>query len=149
MYHYNTPDSIWKRIDKTGGPDVCWPWLGARLKKMGYGQTHWRGRTVYAHRMVYELTYGKIPDGLNVLHKCDNPSCCNPSHLFLGTNTDNVVDKMVKGRMSQSKLTKEQAEMIRTRYLAGGITQRELAKEFAIDQAIISGIVQGKRWKHY
>lgn len=76
----------------------CWEWQGHRLPK-GYG--HFRGLTaknVKAHRFAYELLVGPIPDGLRVLHRCDNPPCVNPVHLFLGTDKDNSDDKIAKGR---------------------------------------------------
>jgi hypothetical protein len=97
-------ERLWSRIDKQGpipphcpnlGP--CWTWARGRTGA-GYGET-WDGRAVLlVHRVVYELTFGQIPDGLFVLHHCDNPPCCNPSHLFAGTHSDNMRDMMAKGR---------------------------------------------------
>ena len=87
---------LWLNIDQLGGPEACWPWLGKQ--RYGYGQIWASGRLVLAHRLVWELTLGPIQPGLCVLHRCDNPPCCNPAHLFLGTKADNVADMMAKGR---------------------------------------------------
>jgi len=88
---------------KRGEPDECWPWTRS-LSPKGYGRV--RGRN--AHRVAYELTYGPIPPGMFVCHTCDNPPCCNPAHLFLGTYLDNIADMVAKkrsrGRFSQSRV---------------------------------------------
>jgi len=91
-------ERFWAKVDKSGGPDVCWPWLGAKMTRTGYGQMEVDGRPVLTHRLAYELSTGVIPEGLWVLHSCDNRPCCNPAHLFLGTHTDNMRDCAAKGR---------------------------------------------------
>jgi hypothetical protein len=78
-------------------PDGCLEWTGYRLPK-GYGTIRIAGKNVYAHRFAWALAHVPIPTGQWVLHHCDNPPCCEPTHLFLGTNADNVADKMAKGR---------------------------------------------------
>ena len=88
-------ERFWPKVDKRG-PDECWPWVATRLPK-GYGILGHRPRNFYAHRIAWELVYGEIPDGLFVCHKCDNPPCCNPAHLFLGTNAENAKDAVHKG----------------------------------------------------
>lgn len=92
-------ERLWEKVD-VGRPDECWPWRGS--KKRGYGRIRGEGgrqsRTLFAHRVVWQLEYGPIPFGLCVLHSCDNPPCCNPGHLFLGTNDDNLRDMRSKGR---------------------------------------------------
>lgn len=88
---------FWPKVDQTGGPDACWPWMACR-NRHGYGKVGVGGISVTAHRAVWELANGPIPAGLHVLHRCDNPPCVNPAHLFLGTNADNVEDKVRKGR---------------------------------------------------
>lgn len=91
---------FWSRVDVRGS-DECWPWMGTRVD--GYGQATFGGRRQPAHRVAWELTCGAIRDGLWALHHCDNRPCCNPSHLFLGTNADNVADKMAKGREARGE----------------------------------------------
>ena len=85
--------ALWNRV-AVQEPDACWEWQGTRFPS-GYGHfSHNR----YAHRLVWELTYGPVPKGAGVCHTCDNPPCCNPDHLFLGTQKDNVADMLHKGR---------------------------------------------------
>lgn len=85
------------RLDKTGGDDACWPFIGCR-NEQGYGKIRINGRSMRAHRVAWELSYGKLESDLFVCHKCDNPPCCNPSHLFIGTPQDNASDMVKKGR---------------------------------------------------
>jgi len=88
-----------RRIDPLSG---CWEWTGAR-KPDGYGRLFRRGRQLTAHRLAYEQWRGPIPPGLSVLHRCDNPACFNPEHLFLGTQADNIADCIAKGRAFRAK----------------------------------------------
>lgn len=93
-------ERLWPKVDTTGGVDSCWEWLAAK-KQGGYGKIGIGGKYggwVLAHRVAWELENGQIPSGLVVCHKCDNPGCCNPSHLFLGTQPDNLADMRRKGR---------------------------------------------------
>lgn len=85
-----------------GNKDECWTWNGS-IKKDGYGQISKNGRTILAHRAVYEKMIGKIPKGMFLCHKCDNPSCVNPYHMFIGTHIDNMVDMIKKGRSVGNK----------------------------------------------
>jgi hypothetical protein len=99
-----TPTAVrfWKKVDQSGGPDACWVWTAGRGGTMGYGSfqmgTYRNTHHVRAHRMAWELTNGPIPAGKYVCHRCDNPPCCNPAHLFLGTQGDNLRDMYAKGR---------------------------------------------------
>jgi hypothetical protein len=137
---------------KVGEPDKngCWPWNASKDRK-GYGQfrrklnNRW---TMYkAHRYMYEKMFSEtIEEGLCVCHACDNPSCVSPYHLFLGTNKDNIDDKIKKGRHNwgiTSKITANIAEEIRN--TTG--TNKELAKKFGISPTQISYIRHNKRWK--
>lgn len=88
---------FWSRsvpVPETG----CRVWTRSRLLD-GYGSLRWQKKSARAHRVAWEITYGTVPPGLSVLHKCDNPSCCNPEHLFIGTQADNVRDMVAKGRL--------------------------------------------------
>lgn len=102
---------FWAKVAKTDNAADCWPWLGTRHGKGGYGSVK-RGPAIagnaLAHRIAYTLTHGSIPVGLHVLHRCDNRLCCNPAHLFVGTNADNMRDRDAKGRQ-RNQHTKERA----------------------------------------
>lgn len=147
-------DRFWEKVDKRG-PDDCWLWTG-KPDKRGYG---WISRgsngegsnqRVSAHRASWELHNGPIPDNMNVCHNCpggDNPSCVNPSHLFLGTHTDNMHDMIKKGRSKRTKLTADKVLQIRERF-AQGEMQKTIAAEFGISDRGVWSIVHCKTWKH-
>ena len=120
-------------------------------KSEGYGQffikRNERKLLVYTHRYSYELSYGPIPEGIWVLHKCDNSRCVNPDHLFLGTHIDSMKDAAQKGRMlNHTKLTATQ--VLEIRRLAGTMTQYEIGAMFGVTNDTISVIVCRKAWKH-
>ena len=92
-------ERFWSKVNRVEDPDECWEWIPKARHKFGYGIFMDRPYgTKKAHRVAWELTNGEIPNGLMVLHTCDNPPCCNPNHLFLGTAQDNSLDMMSKGR---------------------------------------------------
>ncbi len=134
---------FWAHVD-IKGEDDCWEWKSC-LNEDGYGKFFISRLKKSSHRVAYELTKGKIPDGLNVLHSCDNRSCCNPKHLWVGTNFDNNMDRDKKGRQ-YSKITKENVIEIRSLYSSGKFTQQEIADRFGVTDALISLIVNNKRW---
>jgi hypothetical protein len=107
-----------------------------------------------SHRVSWQINYGCIPNGLEVLHHCDNPPCVEPSHLFLGTKADNCYDKCSKGRQPSGEqhgnafLTEKQVRLIRQRYATGKVYQKDLAAEFGVTQALISSIVRRAIWKN-
>ena len=128
----------------------CWIWEAA-TDKDGYGYFNDGTRNVRPHRYAWEITNGKIPKGLYVLHKCDNPPCCNPDHLFLGTAKDNIDDCLAKGRFPMgknhymNKLTDQQVTEIRDSYPSK--TQTQLAKDYQVSQGLISLIIRNERRK--
>lgn len=149
-------DRFWSKVDKRG-PDECWEWQ-ASLLKSGYAWVYVgggrRNRIMKsAHIIAYELTNGPT-NGLHVLHTCDNPSCCNPKHLFLGTHQDNMDDKTEKDRQAKgenngrAKLTEDNAIEIRQRYITGEYTQANLANMYGVSQSQIYRIVSGREWKY-
>lgn len=81
---------IWRRVDRSAGLAACWPWLAA--SRDGYGRVHVEGRLMNAHGLVMRLSGVAVPEGLTILHRCDNPPCCNPAHLYVGTQQENVRD---------------------------------------------------------
>lgn len=147
---------------------ACIPWKRGRKSKgktargygtVGLGTENGRRRYMSAHRFAYEQKHGPIPQGKWVLHRCDNPACINPDHLFLGTAKDNALDAWRKGRLPKppspigannpkAALTDGQVLEIRRKYALGGIFQRQLAKEFGVAQPTIAAIVVGRTWKH-
>jgi hypothetical protein len=159
---------FWLHV-KRGEPNECWNWQLSH--NYGYGQFQVSGRSVRAHRVAYYLGYGVDPGKYLVCHECDNPSCCNPKHLFLGTEADNSADCSRKGRhhpqtgafhgskthperwprgerVGGSKLTAEQVRDIRALYAAGGVTQQMLGDRFGVKRETIGYIIRGDNWLH-
>lgn len=137
----NTADDFWRFVKKSDG---CWLWTGTFRKRYGFFSIG--GKEIAAHRFSYELHNGPIARGLWVCHKCDNPPCVNPSHLFVGTARDNSHDCLKKGRIGRHpKLTWDQVHLIRRLYPA--ITQRKLADQFGISQSQVGAIVRHRFWK--
>ena len=142
---------FWSQVVKQ--ESGCWEWIGAKDKD-GYGQFTANDRNNRAHRYSYQLHKGEIPTGVRVLHTCDNPPCINPEHLVLGSDLDNVMDAIEKGRLKvkgednpAAKLTEEQ--VVEIRKLAGtGLTQRAIGKRFGVCQYTVRMIVIGRNWKH-
>lgn len=137
--------AAWLAAFRNPGP--CWVWTGANSGRYGYGKltSH-----IYAHRAAWELSNGPIPSGLDVLHRCDNPPCCNPSHLFLGTARDNAADMLAKHRTPLgeerrlSKLTDAQVRDIRA---ASGLLT-DIAARFGVSPSLIGLIRRGRRRTH-
>ena len=130
--------------------DECWEWTKARTPS-GYGHLVWGNKFTYAHRLAWELTHGPIPDGMCICHHCDNPPCCNPAHLFLGTYQDNTLDSVAKGRWGGRsklrKLTMEQALEIRRRWADGTASQAAMGREYGLSTGAIFALVHNKTYK--
>lgn len=130
-------------LDSSAGPDACWEWTGTVTAGYGKVAGGYKRPTVYAHRIAWVQANGAIPEGMVVCHSCDNPLCCNPAHLFLGTPLDNMRDRDAKGR-GFSKITADDVEEIRSRFNAGE-SQHSLAKKFGVSQSHVSRVVRGIR----
>ncbi|MFA5187096.1 MAG: HNH endonuclease [Patescibacteria group bacterium] len=148
---------FWRNVNKRG-PDDCWEWTGAKNKK-GYGLFRYTPRNglagTLAHRFVYEIEREPIPFGeFFILHRCNNPGCVNPAHLFMANHEERVRHMSLTGRRARgerhglSKFTAEQVIEIRALYAAGGISQRELADRHGVCQKTIGEIINGKTWKN-
>lgn len=140
-------DRFWMKVKKREG--TCWTWTAA-TDKDGYGVFWYNNKAQYAHRVSWQLTNGLITSDQVVCHRCDNPLCVRPDHLFLGSYYDNILDKVKKQRSSlneqnpNSKLTKSQVRDIKKR--ASKETQTALAKEFGVSRKTIYLIINGQMW---
>ena len=136
-----------------GDKNECWNWKAA-LDKRGYGAFTYNESRRCAHRYSYEFYKEEIPDGLCVCHTCDNPSCVNPNHLFLGTQKDNLQDMTQKGRRTcgedshYAKLTENDVRQIRKLYATGKYTREQLSIMYDVSKGQIRRIVLYKLWKH-
>jgi len=155
------PPRFWCKVNPAGPlPDhcpelgPCWVWT-AYCNPDGYGHFRVGGRIVRTHRASYAALIAPIPEGQDVCHRCDNPPCVRPSHLFAGTPADNAADRGRKGRHNpsvgenngNSKLTTAKVLEIR-RLAAEGVTQRAIARQFEVDQALVAQIIHWKLWRH-
>lgn len=148
---------FWKKVT-AGEHDDCWEW-NRRRNKLGYGNVFLEGKCRLAHRIAYLIANGPFLDALKVCHTCDNPPCCNPAHLWLGTDGANVADRDTKGRLVNghkyrgethvnAKLTDQQVVEIRNLYESGEWFHKELAVKYGVSRATIQRIVVGERWRH-
>jgi hypothetical protein len=153
----NETDRFWAKVAQKGEAE-CWEWTGCNING-GYGRFGVAGAMQLAHRVSWFIAHGPIPysegyHGTCVLHRCDNTSCVNPDHLFLGTNQDNVDDMVAKGRDNKAKgsahgvavLTEEDVRRIRK--IGRAVTQQVLADQFGVDRSHIGKILRRKSWRH-
>ena len=123
----------------------CWLWLGCKDKD-GYGFIRIDGKNIKTHRFAYQHFVGEI-GLLQVLHRCDAPSCVNPAHLFIGTNSDNQIDAARKGRQGSQRLTSDNVRDIRQSY-GMGVTQASLGKLYGLSAGYVSHIITRRKWAH-
>lgn len=163
-------DVFWRRVAIVDDATSCWE-FNRPPSLIRYGRITVDGRSMGAHRAAWEVSFGPIPDGLFVLHRCDNPPCVRPEHLFLGTAEDNARDRANKGRTARqpgdrhglrkhpecvargeshggSRLTEEQVRQIRLRQAQGGTTHEKLASEFGVSRTTVTLICLRKTWRH-
>jgi hypothetical protein len=149
-------ERFWRRVEKGDG---CWTWKSSHFPN-GYASLHLnKNKWLLAHRLAYQLIIGEIPSGLIVMHLCDNRGCVRPDHLRLGTQTDNMHDASMKGRLpggtgqepgeahAMARLTANQIREIRETYSQGGISQRILGIRYGVCQTHIGQIVRRQTWK--
>lgn len=149
------PEKFWSRVSN-GAPDECWEWQGATNGRYGKFAVKIRGtrrsRMFYAHRKAWELANDeRVPPGMEVCHSCDNPMCCNPAHLWVGTRKQNMEDMVAKGRNQAGeghhRARVSDAEVDQIRLLANDpeMTGRSLAARFGVSPTTVSRIVRGKQ----
>lgn len=147
----NTDDLIrfWSRVDKTPNTNNCWEWKNP-THPFGYGRFGVAGRNYLAHRLSYQIHYGSITSKDCVLHKCDNPRCVNPQHLFIGSRADNAIDRTLKGRtlrgsqVPTSKFTEQQIQDIKY----SNLSIQELCIKYRAGYGTIWSIRKGYNWRH-
>lgn len=150
MTRWVWPDHYFAHVDMSGGPDACWPWKGSR-RRNGYGRLERDGRGVAATHVALELDGRPLGPGQYALHRCDNPPCVNPAHLYAGDSKDNALDMLARGRQRRgadnpnSRLTAERVREIRALFTAG-VTVRQLACRFDIAESTVRQVVTGKTW---
>ncbi len=151
------PDRFWAKVcrdDGQGPGGECWEWRGEG-KGDGYGKFRTPGGPRGAHRVAHSLAIGPIPDGMVVMHLCDNPPCCNPAHLRADYFIANVADRDAKGRqnfpygerMPKHRLTTAQVVRMREDYAARVLSSADLSRKYGVSQPMVSMIVRGKAWR--
>jgi hypothetical protein len=138
-------ERFWRKVTRTPG---CWIWTGSRTQSgTGYGQFWTKGRLQPAHRVAWEFQNGLIPAGKRLLHRCDNKPCVRPSHLFLGSQSDNLVDMVLKGRRASLKLTPTMVREIRS-LAALGLPSSLVSRRYRINPSHARHVASGRAWAH-
>jgi hypothetical protein len=156
LYDPITIARFWSKVDVKKSELVCWEWRGASSRN-NYGRIKIGGVSMTASRVAWEMYNGAPLGERFALHTCDNPKCCNPKHLFAGTNTDNMDDMMTKGRGKNFRgageknpnavLTEDQVAVIKARIISGD-RNRDIAKDYPVSEFAISSIKHGGNWSH-
>lgn len=153
MAHFSISniERFWSKVETS---DNCWLWLGNKDKD-GYGLFYKDSHRHRAPAVAYEWAYGPVPEGMWVLHRCDNPTCVKPSHLFLGTCIENVADRVKKGRGAYGerngggvKMSDEKVVTMRAQYATGAFTFVHLGKLYGVSQHTARRICKRQNWKH-
>lgn len=147
---------FWNKVQKRSEKE-CWEWTAKKFPD-GYGKFWFNEKSMRAHRISWMIHFGEIPNGLLVCHSCDNPACVNPNHLWLGTNQENLIDAVKKGRCKggfvgkfgenhpNTTLNQQQVDEIRILYQDKHLPQSRLSKMFFVSQGTISHIINRKTW---
>jgi hypothetical protein len=152
-HYFPNGTPFWDRVDKSGGEDACWPWMAGRSAQR-YGQVTINGNKILAHRYAYAEAYGPIPADKDLLHSCDNPPCCNPRHLRIGTAKDNAKDMIDRGRIAygsrhgQCRFTDEAIRTIRDAYHNKGLSQGAISRKFGISSGHLHRVLTGQARKY-
>jgi hypothetical protein len=139
-----TAGNFWSLLTVNG---ACREWHATEWRQNGYARVRWDRESVFVHRLAWRYAFGSIPDGLKVLHHCDNRICCEPSHLFLGTHADNAADRDRKRRWRpHGPLTEEDVQVIRSLAKAG-YSARSLTQRYPVTKKHMMSIIRGEVWK--
>lgn len=154
--HHNqkrlTAEFVLRRVDKSGGESACWPFMGRR-SRVGYGRIQYKRKTRMAHSVALEIATGHRPSGMIAMHLCDNPPCCNPTHLRWGTYQDNADDAVSKrrhafgSRSGRSKFCESDIASVIGR-VRKGEPPLSIAQEFGCTREAVYAILNGRNWKH-
>lgn len=149
--HRPLAERFWEKVE-VRAPHECWPWLAA-TKQGGYGKiADDSGRIQLAHRIAYRLAFGDIPPDRVVCHRCDNPGCVNPQHLFVGTQAENLRDMRIKRRGNPPRGSRHPEarldEALAARVRADVRSHRRIAKDYGIGKSTVGMIKAGATWTH-